>query len=59
MAALALPVAAISSHVVCGICPSATWISTDWPFLTRVHKGTRIPSILAPTQPLPIRVWIA
>jgi hypothetical protein len=34
-------------------------ISTDWPFLSRVQSGTRMPSTLAPTQEWPIRVWIA
>ena len=45
--------------VACGIWPSAVMISTDWPFFTRVQSGTRMPSILAPTQALPILVWIA
>jgi hypothetical protein len=59
IAALARPVTTMSIHVACGVWPSAVMISTDWPFFIRVQSGTRIPSTLAPTQELPIRVWIA
>jgi hypothetical protein len=34
-------------------------ISTDWPFFSRVHNGTRMPSILAETVEFPMRVWMA
>ena len=46
-------------HVTCGVCPSAVIMSTDCPFFSRVQSGTRSPSTLAPTQALPIRVWMA
>ena len=59
IAALARPVATMSSQVACGRWPDAAMISTDCPFFSRVHIGTRIPSTLAPTQALPSRVWIA
>jgi hypothetical protein len=58
IAALARPVT-MSIQVACGRWPSAVMISTDWPFFSRVHSGTRMPSTLAPTQALPMRVWIA
>ena len=59
MAALARPVVTMSIQLDCGIWPSAVMISTDWPFFSRVHSGTRMPSTLAETQEFPMRVWMA
>ena len=55
-AGVRVPVTTISSQEGCGRWASARMISTDWPFFSRVQSGTRMPSILPPTQLSPIRV---
>ena len=59
IAALARPVVTMSIQLACGRWPSAVMISTLCPFLRRVQRGTRMPSTLAETQELPMRVWMA